>query len=113
MSAIITPEFISLFAINHQIIYGRGSTYDGAIDFMKKNRKLIKNIAKIVLNMLLNLLLNLVLLYITIKLKEKLADDQIEKAKNYVSMLLSYTGVPQSVIAQIRKINTQSIPNFS
>tara|TARA_R100000908_G_scaffold36679_1_gene16829 strand:+ start:6017 stop:7495 length:1479 start_codon:yes stop_codon:yes gene_type:complete len=113
MTSVITPEFISLFAINHQIIYGKGSTYDGPIDFIKKNRKLVKNIAKIVLNMLLNMLLNLALLYITIRLKEKFADDQIEKAKNYVNTLLSYAGVPQSVITQLNKINTHPIPNFN
>ena len=113
MSAIMTPEFISLFAINHQIIYGQGSSYDGAIDFLKKNRKMIKGIAKIVLNMLLNSLLNIVLLYITVKLKQKFADDKIEKAKNHVSILLSYLGVPANIIAQIRKINTQPIPNFN
>ena len=113
MSAIMTPEFISLFAINHQIIYGQGTSYSGPIDFIKKNRKLVKNIGKIILNILLNLLLNLVLLYITVRLKEKFADDQIEKAKNYVSQLLSLTGVPPEIIAQIRRINTQPIPNFN
>jgi len=113
MSAVITPEFISLFAINHQIIYGKGETYDGPKDFIKKNRKLVKNIAKIVLNMLLNMLLNLALLYITIRLKQKFADDQIEKVKNHVATLLSYAGVPQSVITQLNKINHHSIPNFN
>ena len=112
MSAIMTPEFISLFAINHQIIYGQGTTYDGIIDFIKKNKQLVKNIGKIVLQMLLNLLLNLTLLYITFKLKQKFADDQIEKAKNYVSILLGLTGVPPGIIAQIRKVNTQPIPSY-
>lgn len=113
MSAIMTPEFISLFAINHQIIYGQGTTYDGPIDFIKKNRKLIKNIGKIILNTLLNLLLTLVITYITIKLKQKFADDQAEKAKNYVSTLLSLVGVPPSIIAQIRRINSIPTPNFN
>jgi len=105
MSTIVTPEFISLFAINHQIIYGQGSTYLGPIDFIKKNRKLIKKIAKNVLNILLNLLLKLVILHITIKLKQKFADDQIEQTKNRVSILLSLVGVPPSIISQIRRIN--------
>lgn len=113
MSAIVTPEFISIFAINHKIVYGKDSSYDGPIDFVKKNRKLVKNIGKIVLNILLNLLLNMVLLYITNLLRQKIVDDKIEKAKNYVSILLSYSGVPPNVIAQIRKINTQPIPNFN
>ena len=53
------------------------------------------------------------LLYISAKLKQKFADDKIEKAKNYVSILLSYSGVPPNIIAQIRKINTQPTPNFN
>jgi len=113
MSAVMTPEFITLFAINHQIIYGQGTNYDGPIDFIKKNRKLVKKIGNIILNTLLNLLLSLVLLYITIKLKQKFIDDQAEKTKNYVSILLSLVGVPSSVITQIRKINTLPIPNFN
>jgi hypothetical protein len=113
MSAVMTPEFITLFAINHQIIYGQGTNYDGPIDFIKKNRKLVKKIGNIILNTLLNLLLSLVLLYITIKLKQKFIDDQAEKTKNYISILLSLVGVPSSVIAQIRKINTLPIPNFN
>tara|TARA_R110000796_G_scaffold61077_2_gene141402 strand:- start:46636 stop:48120 length:1485 start_codon:yes stop_codon:yes gene_type:complete len=106
MSTIITPEFISVFAINHQIIYGKGSSYDGPIDFIRKNKKLVTDISLIVLDMLLRLLLNLVLLYITIRLKQKFADDEIEKAKNYVIALLSYTGVPPEIITQLSKINT-------
>jgi len=113
MSSVMTPEFITLFAINHQIIYGQGTNYDGPIDFIKKNRKLVKKIGNIILNTLLNLLLSLVLLYITIKLKQKFIDDQAEKTKNYVSILLSLVGVSSSVIAQIRKINTLPIPNFN
>ena len=105
MSTIITPEFISVFAINHQIIYGKGSSYDGPIDFIRKNKKLVTDISLIVLDMLLRLL-NLVLLYITIRLKQKFADDEIEKAKNYVIALLSYTGVPPEIITQLSKINT-------
>ena len=111
MSSILTPEFMTLFAINHQILYGKGSSYNGPIDFLRKNCKLIKNIGKVVLNILLTLLLNLALLYLTIKLREKLADDQIEKAKNYVSILLSLTGAPPGIINQVREINTGVVPS--
>lgn len=103
MSSIMTPEFITIFAINHQIIHGQNTSYDDPIDFIKKNRKLVRNIGKLVLNILLKLLLNLVIKELTKLLQEKLVGDKIERAKNKVSIYLSYLGVPQSVITQIRK----------
>jgi len=103
MSSIMTPEFITIFAINHQIIHGQGTSYDGPIDFIKKNRKLVRSIGKLVLNILLKYLLNLVIKELTKLLQEKLVGDKIERAKNKVSIYLSYLGVPQNVIAQIRK----------
>ena len=103
MSSIMTPEFITIFAINHQIIHGQGTSYDGPIDFIKKNRKLVRSIGKLVLNILLKFLLNLVIKELTKLLKEKLVGDKIERAKNKVSIYLSYLGVSQDVIAQIRK----------
>lgn len=104
LNIMISPKFLMLFSINHQIIYGEGTSYDGAIDFIKKNKKLVKNIAKIIRNILLNLLLTLALKYLGIQLRQKLAEDEIEKAKSYVSILLSYVGVPPEIIAQIRRI---------
>jgi hypothetical protein len=103
-SLFLSPKIISLFAINHQIIYGQGTSYDGAIDFIKKNKKLVKNVIKIIRNILLNLLLALALRELSKKLAEKVAGDEIEKAKNYTSILLSYVGVPPAVLAVIRGI---------
>ena len=102
MNLIISPKFLALFIINHQIIYGQGTSYADALDFIKKNKKLIKNIVKIIRNILLNLLLTLALKYLTIKLSQKFAGDEIEKGKNYISIILSYLGVPPEVLAMIR-----------
>tara|TARA_R110001592_G_scaffold351511_1_gene648715 strand:+ start:5479 stop:6957 length:1479 start_codon:yes stop_codon:yes gene_type:complete len=113
LSSIMTPEFISLFAINHQIIHGKGTSYDGPIDFIKSNKKLFKSIGKIILEMLLNKLLNLVLSNISKLLTQKLVDDKVEQAKNYVSILLSLQGVSPKIIAQIRKINSPPVPNLN
>lgn len=105
MTSILTPEFVTVFAINQQIVYGNNAvTYDGPIEFMKKNRVLVKSIGDVVKEIILGLLLALALKLLTDKLKEKAIGDQIEKGKSYVSRLLSYTGVPPSVIAQIRGI---------
>lgn len=104
MNVIISPKFLTLFAINHQIIYGEGTSYEGGVDFIKKNKKLVKSIVKIIRNILIGLLLTLALKYLGIKLRQKLADDEVEKSKNHVSILLSYIGVPPAVIAQIRRV---------
>ena len=103
MSLVISPKFITLFAINHQIIYGQDGGYNGAVDFIKKNRKLIKNISKIIRDIILELLLSLVLKILMEKLAQKFIDDGIEKAKNYVSIILSYLSVPPEILALIRK----------
>ena len=103
MSSIMTPEFITIFAINHQIIHGENTSYDGPIDFIKKNQKLVRSISKLVQNIILKYLLSLIIKDLTKLLQEKLVGDKIERAKNKVSIYLSYLGVPQSVIAQIRK----------
>lgn len=93
MNQIITPKFIALFAINHQIIYGQNVSYDGPIDFMKKNKKLVKGLSKKIVNILLGLLLTLALKELTQKLTQKLADDEIEKNKAYMNIVLSYAGI--------------------
>jgi len=103
-SLIISPKLMVLFAINHQIIYGQNSSYDGPIDFLKKNKKLVKNVTKIIRDIILELLLKLVLKILAKKLAEKFAGDEIEKAKNYVSIVLSYLGIPQEIIAIVRGI---------
>lgn len=104
MTILISPKFISLFAINHQILYGQGTNYSDAIDFMKKNRKLMKNISKVLLKILLVVLVKAALYYLSKRFKDKLVGDEIEKGKQYVSIILSYLGVPPDVIATIRKI---------
>lgn len=103
-SLIISPKLMVLFAINHQIIYGQGNSYDGPIDFLKKNKKLVKNVSNIIRNIILELLLKLVLKILAEKLIKKFSDDEIEKSKNYVSIVLSYLGVPQEIITLIRGI---------
>jgi hypothetical protein len=104
MNLIITPKFIALFAINHQIIYGQGVSYDGPVDFLKKNKKLVKSISKRISQILLDLLLKLALKHLTIKLTQKLADDNIEKGKSYVKIVLSYLGIPPSIMGQITNL---------
>lgn len=104
MNLILTPKFITIFAINHQIIYGQDVSYDGPIDFIKKNKKIVRKVTNVISNILIGSLLKLALKFLTNKLRDKLVSDEIEKNKNYLAIILSYLGVPPSVISKITTI---------
>lgn len=103
LNILLSPKFVTIFAINHAILYGEVN-YDGPTDFIKKNKGLIKQISNEIRDKLLSGLLKLSMKDLSQKLSRKLIDDQIEKAKNHQSILLSYVGVPPSVIAKIRAL---------
>jgi hypothetical protein len=105
ITIILSPRLITLFAVNFKIIYGQLSEYDGAIDFMKKNKNLIISISKTVLEIIIKMLITLVLKYISKKLAKKIADDKKEKSENYNKVMLSLLGVTPDIITQIQNIN--------
>jgi hypothetical protein len=105
LSIILSPRLMTLFVLNFKILYGIVTQFDGPVDFMKKNKELIKTISKTVLDQLIKMLLTLVLKHLNIKLAKKYADDVIEQAKNYVAQLLSLIGVPPEIIKQIQGLN--------
>lgn len=102
INIILSPKLITVYTINHQLVYGQGTTFDGPIDFMKKNKTLITNISKVVLEVIIRMLLGLALKYIARKVSEKIAGDNIEKAKNYVAQILSLLGISPDIIRQIQ-----------
>ena len=105
LNIILSPRLMTLFVLNFKILYGIATQFDGPIDFMKKNKELIKTISKTVLDQLIKMLLALVLKHLNIKLAKKYADDTIEKGKNYVAQILSLIGVPPEIIRQIQGLN--------
>lgn len=104
MMGMLSPKFVTIFALNHAIIYGETATYDGPIDFIKKNKKLVKSLSKTINNILLGLLLKLALKHLTIKLRQKISDDEVEKVKSYSNILLSYVGIPTSISNDINNL---------
>lgn len=103
LNILLSPKFVTIFAINHAILYGEVN-YDGPTDFLKKNKGLIKQISNEIRDKLLGGLLKLSMKDLSQKISKKLIDDQIEKVKNHKSILLSYTGTPPNVIARIRAL---------
>ena len=104
MTVLISPKFITLFSINHQIIYGQGSAYDGAKDFIEKNRQLVKNLSVVILEIILTMLLKAALKYLSIKLRQKFADDEIERGKIYLLRLISSLGIPPDIMKSIQNL---------
>ena len=104
MSIVISPKFITLFAINHQIIYGQGEGYADAKDFMRKNSTLVNNIKKILRDIILAVLLKAVLKFLSSKLAQKFIDDEIEKGKIELAALLLAIGIPGFIIAKINDL---------
>jgi hypothetical protein len=83
-------------------LYGPTATYDDAVDFLKKNKTLIKDLMDRVRDNVVQTLLTAALKEISAIAGETALKIQTEKAKLQLSKLLSLVGVPQSVIRIIQ-----------
>ena len=97
VSFVLSPKLVTVFAINHQLIYGQGTTYKDGIDLMEKNKKILKEIAKTILGIVIKLLLTLIIRKLSKKLGEKIKDDGVEKNKSYVKQLSILNGISTAV----------------
>lgn len=102
VGVILSPKVVLMFLINFKIIYGPTVTYDNAIDFMKKNKKLIKAIIKKISTMIVKYLLSIALKRIAELVAEAQIKKQIDKNKNKVVQLLSLLGIPQEALRVIK-----------
>tara|TARA_R110000772_G_scaffold17946_1_gene49798 strand:- start:43333 stop:44796 length:1464 start_codon:yes stop_codon:yes gene_type:complete len=105
ITSTISPGFVTLFSINNQIISGQDVNHDGALEFLKKNKNLIKSVTKIISGVIIAGLLALALKHLTKKLAEKKAGDNIEKAKNRIDIIKSYSPA-NAVGEQMEKLKT-------
>ena len=103
VTTIINPNFASLISINNQIIFGQNTMHNGGVDFLKKNKKLIKNIINVISGFLIAALLKLALKELTKKVRDKVVGDSIERSKNRLKILASYAGV-SSITDQLNNI---------
>ena len=105
INIILTPRLMTLFAVNYKILYGSLSTYDGPIDFMKKNKNLIISISKLILEQIVKMLLILALKRIAKKLAKKYSEDTVEQNKNYIVQIGSLLGVSPKIIKEIQNLD--------
>jgi hypothetical protein len=102
INVILSPKIALLFMLNHRIIYGPTSTVDGAIDFIKKNRQVMKNIMDIIKDEIIKILIKIVIKEISKLVAAQISEKQIETGQYTVLSILSLVGVPQSTLELIR-----------
>lgn len=102
VGVILSPKIVMIFLINYKIIYGPTATFSDAIDFIKKNKKLFKQIIKRIAGLIIRILLKIALQKITKLVAESIAAKNIEKNKNKKAQLLSLVGVPQEALRIIK-----------
>ena len=92
ISFLISPKLIALYSINHQLIYGKGTSYSDPIDFIKKNRNMFKQICKTIAIIVIKAILTLIIAKLIAKLTKKITDDVIEHNKTIVKQLKNMMG---------------------
>lgn len=102
VGVVLSPKVVTTFLINFKIIYGESAEFTDGVDFIYKNKELMRKIIK-------QITLEIVQFLVVIAMKkiaELVAESQIKKQKekytNRLSQLLSLTGVPQEAIRTIK-----------
>jgi hypothetical protein len=102
---IMLPKIIAIFLINFKIIYGPNETFNDPIDFIKKNRNLIRSVTKKIAGIIIGALLQAVLKEVTRLVSEAIKKKLEDKAKSTLKQLLSLVGgVSQDIIRKINNI---------
>lgn len=102
VNSVLGPKIVTIFLINYKIVYGQNATFTDPLDFMMKNKHLIKEIVDKIRDMVIEILLQKVLKYITALIAKNQVAAQKEKGNAQLAILLSLVGIPQDVIRAIR-----------
>lgn len=101
VSKILSPKVVILFAINNKIIYNVTPEYSDGLDFIKKNRKLIKTLIGVIIDELVKVLLKVALKEITALVAESVIRRQKEKNVQKLAQIQSLVGVPSDIIQML------------
>ena len=97
---ILSPKIITIFAINHHIIYGSDIT--NPIEWMKKNKILMNSIMTAIRETIIKILLEEVIKNIKGIVKCAAQQVIVEYAKSQAAQLASLVGIPQDVLRMIQ-----------
>lgn len=104
INMILSPKLITLFALNHKIVNGVNSTFNGPIDFIEQNRVLFKSIVDSIRDEILDYLLNIAIKEITNLVEQQILGNLTERATTAKSQIISLLGVQPEVIRKINKL---------
>lgn len=105
VGVILSPKVVLIFLINYKIVYGSTATFDGPIDFIKKNKNLLYSMMKKISSLIIKILVAIALKRIAELVALAAAKKQIEKGKNQLSQLLSLVGIPQETLRIIKGLS--------
>ena len=105
VSVILSPKILMIFLINFKIIYTLSGEYKDPVEFIKKNKRLIKEMIKTVSDIVVEKLLAIGMKEMTKLANSVVAKKAVEKSKNKLAQLLSLTGVPQDAIRIIKGLS--------
>lgn len=104
VSYIISPKLLVVFAINHQLIYGQGKQYKDGIDFLEKNKNMLKPIFDAIKKTIIQMIIRLIIKKLSAKIGEKIKDDAIEKNKAYLTQLKVLNGITKATELMISSL---------
>lgn len=107
VGVILSPKVVMIFMINYKIIYGPDASYGDGVDFIKKNKNLIRNITKSISAMIIKILVAIALKKIGELVADAAMKKQIEKGKAQLSQILSLVGVPQETLRIIQGLTSK------
>ena len=102
VGVVLSPKIVMIFLLNYKIVYGPDAKFGDAIDFIKKNKKLFKQIIKRIAGMVIRILLAIALQKIAKLVGDAVMKKNTEKLKNKKSQLLSLVGIPQDALRAIK-----------
>lgn len=102
VSVVLSPKVVMTFLINFKIIYGEQAEFTDGVDFIYKNKELMRKIIKNITLMIVQYLIVIAMKQIAELVAEAQIKKQKEKYTNRISQLLSLTGVPQEAIRTIK-----------
>lgn len=101
INIILSPKVIFVFLLNFKIIYGQTSEFTDPIDFIKQNKKLMREMMKKISEEIIKILLAIALKEINALVMEAGYKLVKEKATLKLAQLQSLIGVPPSVIKKL------------
>jgi len=99
---VLSPKIVMIFLINYKIVYGPTATYVDGVDFIKKNKKLFKQIIKRIAGMIIRILLAIAMKRIQELVTEWAIKKAVEKGLFTKLQMLSLVGIPPVALNTIK-----------